>query len=179
ANTVLSLSIILVTATSFARPDPIFSAVVNNAETLIPKGMVMRLPANVNFHGIRGKIQLYAEANSEPGAFRVNLQTEVGCQSRFCQMGYLGTFAEGYANSYLDNLLRTPLIGQAPITLREGVRGQYYHFDPGGASSLPYAVILWEQDNQKYIVSLPLILNESRQEIIDIAVSMANESPIP
>lgn len=70
-------------------------------------------------------------------------------------------------------------IGRAAITLADGVVGNYITVI---GVRRPFSIVLWEQDQQTYVVSVPPKYDGStdaaRQRILDFAIPMANEAPI-
>jgi hypothetical protein len=143
--------------------------------------MVMRLPASLELTDLQGKkITMYLIL--EPyrrGELRISLVTEPSCRARYCQFGYIAAFQN---NQNSDNFHLAQRSSGVPVNLGEKVRGVYVAVDPKGASSGPYGLVIWEQNNLSFLVSLPfnpnLTLAQNKQKIISIATSMVNEPPI-
>lgn len=158
---------------------PNFEPVTQNISSQLPKGMSMRLPKSIKITGSEGLIGIYTTMTTPRiNQIRVDLTSQPNCKAKFCQIGYIGTAIKGYEYPMLRPLSSTRKAGEANITLAEGVVGKYYSLHPQGASSGPYAIVKWEQDGQTYLVSLPLFAKENRQQILDIATSMANGDSI-
>jgi hypothetical protein len=162
-----------------SAPAPSFRPILRDIQNQLPRGMVMRLPASLELIDFQGKkITIYPIL--EPyrrGEFRISLNTTPNCQAHFCQFGYIAAFQQNSKNYHLG--LRSRGV---PITLGEKVSGVYVYVDIRGASTTPYGLVTWEQNNLSYLVSLPfspgLTLAQNKQLIINIATSMANEPPI-
>ena len=93
-------------------------------------------------------------------------------------MGYIATFRPSSDYSDIVQSLGDERYRRtSSITLREGIRGTYVYADPRGVSSGPFSVVIWNQNGQTFIVSLPFSQQE-KQKIINMAISMANEPPI-
>jgi hypothetical protein len=164
-----------------SAPAPTFRPILRDIQNQLPRGMVMRLPASLELTDFQGKkITMYPIL--EPyrrGEFRLSLVTEPSCQARYCQIGYIAAFQK---NQNSDNPHLAQRSSGVPVNLGEKVRGVYVAVDSRGASSGPYGLVIWEQNNLTFLVSLPfnpnLTLAQNKQKIIDIATSMANEPPI-
>ncbi len=169
---------------TIATPAPIFRPIIRNVQNQLPRRMIMRLPASLDITGVNGRIRIYPilEPNSRScfgrNCFRISLASEPDCQARACGLGYIATFrpSSDYADivqSLGDERYRVT----SSISLREGIRGTYVYADPRGVSSGPFSAVIWNQNGQTFIVSLPFSQQE-KQKIINIAISMANEPPI-
>lgn len=149
-----------------AAPAPAFRPIVRDIQNRLPRGMVMRLPAFINFRNITTVYPILEPYES--GRFRISLTSEPGCRGRYCELGYIaGIRRDSYYGSSDWEWARTEQKTGTSITLRRGVRGVYINVIRGGA-------VIWEQDGLVFIVSL----GGDKQKIIDTAISMANESPI-
>ncbi len=174
---IVSLTVLGRSSLTAAEPAPIFRPVVRDIQNQLEPGMVMRLPASLEILGVNGNITLYPILEPRAGEFRISLVSQPNCQGRFCQVGYIAALLQGNENPHLN--LRSQGI---PITLKPEVRGVYVYVDIRGASSVPYGLVIWEQDSFNFIVSLSysprLTLEQNKNKIIDVAASMANEPPI-
>ncbi len=176
---ILGVGVLAKPQSTIAEPASIFKPIIRNMENQLPRGMVMRLPASLELINFQGKkITIYPIL--EPyrrGEIRISMNTTPNCQAHFCQFGYIAAFQQNSNNYHLG--LRSRGV---PITLGKKVSGVYVYVDIRGASTTPYGLVAWEQNNLSYLVSLPfspgLSLAQNKQLIINIATSMANESPI-
>lgn len=164
---------------AIAEPDAIFQPILGEIEERLPEGMVMRLPSEIEIIGANGAIPLYGEIISNNSSkFSIGLISQPNCPAHFCQIGSLSVFNPDATNRALE-FIQSRISSGAPITLREGVRGTYMYIDLHAVSSPPYNTIIWEQDGLMYLVSLPSLERErDKENIIEIAKSMANEPPI-
>jgi hypothetical protein len=180
------LGICLLTIPQFtiAVPAPIFRPIIRDIQNQLPRRMIMRMPASLDITGVNGRLRIYPilEPNSRncfrSNCFRVSLTSEPDCQARACGLGYIATFRPSSDYSDIVQSLGDERYRRtSSITLREGIRGTYVYADPRGVSSGPFSVVIWNQNGQTFIVSLPLSQQE-KQKIINIAISMANDPPI-
>lgn len=170
---------------AISQPAPIFQPFLERIALRLPRGMVMRLPAFFEFIGTSGQVRIYPQiVNRQNGTLAVLLNTESNCQARFCQLGAISTFRNYSVESQnIINRAGDPQYRRIiPITLSPEIRGIYMKSWTGGASSVPGSAVLWEQNGQGFMISLPfspqLTEEENKQHIIDLAVSMVNEHPI-
>lgn len=160
---------------ALAAPSPVFSSVYRDFRTRDHRGMVMRLPES----SVLSWPDLYASLGDyQIGYIRVNLTTQPDCLARACQIGYFATSTRDQASLVRRVVNRPDVIENSPITLSEGIVGTYHHVNHRGVSAGPFSVVIWEQDGQYYLISLPGTSPTARQRIIDIAKSMASEKPV-
>jgi hypothetical protein len=77
------------------------------------------------------------------------------------------------------------VLERTPITLKQGIQGIFILQNGGGASTPPSLHVLWKQDGLNYRASVGCILDRNdnvtpsqKSALIDLAISMAKESPI-
>lgn len=85
----------------------------------------------------------------------------------------------------MDDSIEATEIGRAPITLADGIVGDFITLE--GVRG-PFSIVRWQQDEQIYVVSVipdpsPLLegmtmQQSARQRILDFAISMATEPPL-
>ena len=122
---------------------------------------------------------LYASLSDyQIGYIRVNLTTQPNCLARVCEIGYFATSTKEQASLVRGVVNRPDVIENSPITLSDGIVGTYHHVNHRGVSAGPFSVVMWEQGGQYYLISLPGTSPTARQQIIDIATSMASEEPV-
>lgn len=98
--------------------------------------------------------------------------------------GYFSSTPAGIEHP-IEAVVRELEIGRAPITLADGIVGHYITVEGAPGS---YSIVLWEQDEQTYAVSIapkyqpPLTgltpQESARQRILDFAIAMATEPPL-
>ncbi|NES64246.1 MAG: hypothetical protein F6K24_02730 [Okeania sp. SIO2D1] len=183
--TVFGVNFITKPKISIAEPASTFKPVIQDIKNQLPPGMVMRLPAFFEFVGTNGRIPIYPSVKlHEQDSLMITLDTKSNCQSRYCSLGIISTFGDYSTRSQdIINKAGDPKYRRIiPISLSKGVEGIYLFSWTGGASSVFGAAVLWEQNGQGFMISLPfspsLTEEENQQRIIDLAISMAKESPI-
>ena len=77
------------------------------------------------------------------------------------------------------------ILERSPITLKNGVEGFFIVENNAGASTPPSLSVIWAQDGLNYHVSIKggvdsdgNAIQDQKSEIINLAISMANEVPI-
>ena len=78
------------------------------------------------------------------------------------------------------------VLERIPITLKPGIEGLFVVQSGGGVSTPSSLSVIWKQDGLNYRVSLKggfdrqrnIVIQRNKSALIDIANSMANESPI-
>jgi len=99
------------------------------------------------------------------------------------QRGY-----ENWTKSDKQELIRSEMavLERTPITLKQGIQGLFIVQNSGGASTPPSLSVIWKQDGLDYRVSLRggfdrirnVVSQRDKSAMINLAISMANESPI-
>lgn len=173
-----------------AAPASMFTPILRDIKNQIPRGLVMRLPSNVNISNIK----LYPEVIADsPREFAVRLNSQPNCMTRSC---YFGVIAVAKDSKYADNLRskhifsktymqkirairqRDPqtrtesdikllissemaVLERTPITLKPGIKGVFIVQNGGGASTPPSLHVLWKQDGLNYQASVGCILDRN------------------
>lgn len=78
------------------------------------------------------------------------------------------------------------VLERTPITLKQGIEGLFVVQNSGGPSTPPSLSVIWKQDGLNYRVSLRggfdrqrnIAIQRDQSALINLATSMANESPI-
>jgi hypothetical protein len=115
---------------------------------------IMRLPASLEWMGSNGKIPIYPEILPQRSdGLVIVLNTQSNCQARLCQLGAISTFRNYLVQSQnIINRSGDPQYRETtPISLPQGIQGIYLKSWTGGASSVPGAAVLWEQDSQGFV----------------------------
>ena len=158
-----------------AEPARPFARIINDIRAELPSDMVMRLPTQEALDGVQDPF--YALVDSyEAGEVRISINSYPNCTARACMRGYFTATRPGFEPSFQDYIDEFE-IGRAPITLTDGIVGNYITVEGVRA---PFSVVFWEQDQQFYLVNVPTVdISEAgRQQTLDFAISMANEPPI-
>ena len=157
-----------------ASPAPIFQPVLNEVQSQLPQGIVMRLPSSVEYLS-----SLYPTVMVRGDGLVAALSSRSACQAIACQRGYLGVFNQNSDDQHV-NYLRSQRLGtnsivnRTSINLTKIVQGSYVDVDTRGVSSGRYGAIVWNQDGFTFVVSGV----GSKSDIERIARSMAKELPI-
>lgn len=95
---------------------------------------------------------------------------------------------ETWTESDKRDLIRSEMavLERTPITLKPGIEGLFVVQNSGGASTPPSLSVIWKQDGLNYRVSLRggfdrdrnIVSQRDKSALINLASSMANESPI-
>lgn len=163
--------------------DSVFRSTLSQIQRDLPHNLVMRLPASLEVARVnRPQNQLYSSlAPLQNNEFRVSITTTADCQSRFCGVGYLATYTKN-AKADQGHLSFRNSSSAIPVNLAKGISGAYIYVDSRGASSGPYQLVIWEQDNQIYMISFPytdsLSKSQNQRYMVDTARSMSTRPPI-
>lgn len=175
-STTICLLGLTLSNTAIAIPAAPFTPILTAIQAELPNGMVIRLPTQSAMDGVQDA--LYTSVDPyEAGIVRINIHSEPTCTQRFCQRGYFSTAKSGIEHP-MEAYVKEFEIGRAAITLADGIIGNYITVTD---IRHPFSIILWKQDQQTYVVSVPTAtgdIQESRQRLIDFAISMANEPAI-
>ena len=166
-----------------ADPAPIFQPILSDIRKQLPQGTEIRLPSTLptfnrsllskaysNFP-VDGNIYPYVDSNDE--AITVNVGVTPNCASSTrpdrCTIGSIGVFKSRVPKFW-------PPKGEniTPVDLGNGISG--FYFTRGtGHNTLRY--VFWKQDGLTYGL-VAIAFGISQQQIIDTAISAANEPPI-
>ena len=150
---------------------PTLRPIISQIRSQLPKGLVMRLPSEIEGIAYDGrKFAIYGIVR-EPydDQFRIQLAATPDCDVRACLVGYIGVAPLG------SRSLPTRGEKNEPINVTPNIRGTYiYRTFPGAASSGSVNVIVWEQNGVVYTVSSGM----SKEKVLAIASSMATGATI-
>jgi hypothetical protein len=165
-------------------PDRIFNVIVPLVQEKGPSDWKFRLPSSIRITGYDGAaIKLYANLEQyDNSRFRIALNSQLGCQSRICEVGSL--FSEK-SSSVFNELKSKPIFSKddleqlkkiqaagsksqadtellvrsegavlerSSVDLGEGVNGTLILRNRMGASTPAAWILIWEQDQQSYTV---------------------------
>ena len=174
--TVLGVCCLTKPQTANAEPAPMFRPILRDIQTQLPRGMVMRLPAVIPnpLSGIPGYRPAIISSNApEGGYFAIILVTSNCPETRLVAVCDTGRIIVERRNSNTNQRLREDQQQGSSINLKTGVRGfsrSYIQPSRGQMNE-----ISWEQDGMIFRV---MSRSMSQEQVINVAISMANELPI-
>jgi hypothetical protein len=161
---------------AIAEPASIFRPFIRDIQTQLPKGMVMRLPAVIPNppSGIPGYRPTIIPSNDrEGGYFAIVLVTSNCPETRLVAVCDTGRIFVERRNSNTSQRLRENQQQGSTINLKTGVRGFYRSYIQPTRGQMNG--ISWEQDGMIFRV---MSRSMSQEQVINVAISMANELPI-
>ncbi|MUG93391.1 hypothetical protein F7734_13515 [Scytonema sp. UIC 10036] len=180
---ILGASLLSNTQYTPAEPAPIFTPILNDIRNQLPQGTEMRLPSTLptlNWSLISkafselpvdGKIYPYVGSTKEAIEVRLALTPNCGSSPKpnECTIGGLSVFKSRKPKYW-------PPKGEniTPVDLGNGIRG-FYLTRGSGHNTLRY--VFWEQNGLQFALGTAAFVM-SQQELIDTAISAANEPPI-
>jgi hypothetical protein len=160
----IGVSLLANLSTATAAPAPIFRPIIPELQNKLPTGWKLRLPAYLP----PAPVQLYAYVRSSPVITQVNIAISPDCatssQPASCTVGGIGVISPQKKNWLPSKQKFTR------VSLAKGIKGYYLTLNGG-------RFIFWEQDRQRYTVGA-IAQGLSTQDLIEIANSAINESPI-
>jgi hypothetical protein len=162
--------------TATAEPASIFRPLIRDIQTQLPRGMVMRLPAVIPNppSGIPGYRPAIIPSNDrEGGYFAIVLVTSNCPETRLVAVCDTGRIVVERRDSNTNQRLRENQQQGSSISLKTGVRGFYRSYIQPTRGQMHE--IVWEQDGMIFMV---MSRSMSREQVINVAISMANEPPI-
>jgi hypothetical protein len=161
---------------AIAEPASIFRPFIRDIQTQLPKGMVMRLPAVIPKppSGIPGYRPAIISFNApEGGSLAIILVTSNCPETRLVAVCDTGRIVVERRNSNTNQKLREDQQQGSSIKLKTGVRGFYRSYIQPSRGQMNE--ISWEQDGMIFRV---MSRSMSQEQVINVAISMANELPI-
>ncbi|AFY68213.1 hypothetical protein GEI7407_3746 [Geitlerinema sp. PCC 7407] len=159
---------------AIAAPDGFFSPYMAQIQEGLPAGFVMRLPAEVLLGGPASfapeEMTVRILSSQAPPDLTVGLFT---CTSgpMPCLVGSFSADRQGDPDA--EAAYRRHVAAAAPLTLSGNIKG--YLLEGGGDQPSPFSSLMWKQDSMIYTASF---LASERQNLLRMAVSMANSPPI-
>ncbi|KOP23302.1 hypothetical protein AMR41_26825 [Hapalosiphon sp. MRB220] len=178
-NSFIGLSILVtclvISSQSGAEPASVFRPLIDDIRTQLPQGLKMRLPSSLP--PAASNIKLYPYIASDSKIFEIRLANTPDCSTSnnpsACTAGGFGVFTpEGNSKIWPpkgDNI--------TPVNLGNGISGFYITRGQGNNIS---QYVFWKQDGLEYVLGLGggSTRDVSQQQMIDMAISMANEPAI-
>jgi hypothetical protein len=158
------------------NPAPLFRPVLQDIQNQVPSGLKVRLPAFMpNPSGSISRYHPFVQADTNSLSIIFAAGTEFCLESirandfvpGVCNMGSINVSSQG---SERTSSSHSSDESRAPITLRNNVRGFYTLGNQFISGYRPY--VEWEQDGMIYTV---VGRSMERQELLDVAISMANQ----
>jgi hypothetical protein len=149
---------------AIATPAPIFRPIVRDIENQLPRGMVIRLPAFTPSSTARLYPSIETAGN---GKFSISLTDNPNCSAYACYAGWISVARSDLHDD--KTMLQEARQQGTLVTLKSRIRGFYTY----GISGYGIHRVIWEQDN--FIFSVEFRGAIPRKQVIDTAVSMANE----
>jgi hypothetical protein len=171
----IALASFLPVAPAAARPAEIFEPYLPQIQQSLPPGHVMRLPSQVRL----GSSVVVDPQELIVRVFPARQPATMTVSLFACETGaypcLVGSFSSMRANdpTAQQELSRHQAMATS-ITLKPGIQG----FLREGARQAPasnFSSVMWQQDGMIYTVSF---LAHERQNILNMALSMANDIPI-
>ncbi|ABW26588.1 hypothetical protein [Acaryochloris marina] len=150
--------------TATAAPAPVFQPVISEIRKQLPPGGMLRLPAYLP----DSDVTLYPYLKTDAQSFGVYLAFKPSCQVPSCTIGGAGILTQEQA---------WPPNGKnrLQVELAQGIQGYHIALGQGRGGKANY--VYWQQDGQTYSIGA-LELGASKEEVIEMAKSMAIEPPI-
>lgn len=174
--TVLGVCCLTKPQTANAEPASMFRPILRDIQTQLPRGMVMRLPAVIPNppSGIPGYRPAIISSNApEGGSLAIILVTSNCPETRLVAVCDTGRIIVERRNSNTNQRLREDQQQGSSIKLKTGVRGFYRSYIQPTRGKM--YEISWEQDGMIFRV---MSRSMSQEQVINVAISMANELPI-
>ena len=159
-----------------AEPASIFRPILRDIQNQLPRGMVMRLPASIPNppSGIPGyRPAIISSNNREGGSLAIILVTSNCPETRLVAVCDTGRIFVERRNSNTNQRLRKNQQQGSSISLKTGVRGFYRSYIQATRGKMHE--IIWEQDGMIFGV---MSRSMSQEQVINVAISMANEPSI-
>lgn len=159
----------------------IFRPILNQIQGQLRGNEVIRLPSSLYSFQYEGMV---AEVIRDQNKLTIDFDSEANCQYLYCE--FVGNITTRFQQVPLNEVFLynddSPQVYNAPITLKEGVRGIYHYSSYTNVRPGPTMEIAWHQDGQTYVVSFNQIpsdsVNAKKEALINIARSMANQPQI-
>ena len=173
---ILGVGALTINPPAMAEPATIFRPLLRDIQAQLPRGMVMRLPAVIPNppSGIPGYRPIIIPSNDrEEGYFAIVLVTSNCPETRLVAVCDTGRIFVERGNSNTNQRLRENQQQGSSISLKTGVRGFYRSYIQPSRGKMHE--IIWEQDGMIFGV---MSRSMSQEQVINVAISMANELPI-
>lgn len=159
-----------------AAPATVFTPHLEQIQRALPPDLALRLPAKILLGGPADdefieQLTVKLFSSTSPPGLTIGL---FSCTNG-PQPCLVGSFSADSRNSLVaQQEYKRHVAAAAPIRLANGVRGYLLEGTVRQPTSI-FSSVMWEQDNVYYTVSF---LVDERQNLLNMAASMANNNPI-
>jgi len=177
--TILGIGAFIKPQPANAEPAPIFRPLIRDIQAQLPRGMVMRLPASIPYRSLPpadSNNTLYPYLSSRGGELSIQLYYFPECRANSC---FAGSFSVSNLDTHrveLEKQAKWPCANAASVNIKPGIKGIYTNIRCGGTGE-GSQTIFWKQNGLTFSAQLRAAAN-IKQELLEIATSMANEPPI-
>ncbi|MEG4087943.1 hypothetical protein [Microcoleus sp. Pol12B4] len=164
---------------AMAEPAPIFRPFIRDIQTQLPRNMVMRLPASIPYRSLppaNSNNTLYSYLSSRGGELSIQLYYRPGCRANACFAGEFSASNSDTRMAELEKQAKWPCANAVSVNIKSGIQGVYTNIRCGGSGD-GSQTIFWKQNGLTFSAQLRAAAN-IKQELLDVATSMANEPPI-
>ncbi|MCU0547420.1 MAG: hypothetical protein MUE44_35540 [Oscillatoriaceae cyanobacterium Prado104] len=176
---ILGVGILTRNQPATAEPAPIFRPLLRDIQAQLPRGMVMRLPVSIPYHSLppaNSNNTLYPYLYSKNGELGITLYYFPKCRANSC---FAGEFIVSKLDDYkskLETIAKWPCANATSVNIKPGIKGVYTNIRCGGSGD-GSQTIFWKQNGLTFSAQLRAAAN-IKQELLEIATSMASEPPI-
>lgn len=176
--TILGIGVFINPQSAMAEPAPIFRPFIRNIQDQLPRDMVMRLPASIPYRSLPASSNntLYPYLYSKNGELGITLYYSPGCRANPCFAGEFIVSKLDEHKSKLEAIAKWSCANAVSVNIKPGIKGVYTNIRCGGTGD-GSQTIFWKQNGLTFSAQLRAADN-IKQELLEIATSMANEPPI-
>jgi hypothetical protein len=175
---ILGIGAFIKPQSAIAEPAPIFRPLLRDVQAQLPRGMVMRLPASIPYRSLPASSNntLYPYFYSRNGELGISLYYSPGCRANSCFAGEFSASNSDTRMAELETIAKWPCANAVSVNIKPGIQGVYTNIRCGGSGD-GSQTIFWKQNGLTFSAQLRAADN-IKQELLEIATSMANEPPI-
>ncbi|MEG4202704.1 hypothetical protein QUA20_02055 [Microcoleus sp. Pol7_A1] len=161
-----------------AEPAPIFRPLLRDIQAQLPRDMVMRLPTSIPYRSLPASSNntLYPYLSSRGGELSIQLYYFPRCRANSCFAGEFSASNSDTRMAELEKQAKWPCANAVSVNIKPGIKGVYTNIRCGGSGD-GSQTIFWKQNGLTFSAQLRAAAN-IKQELLEIATSMANEPPI-
>jgi hypothetical protein len=176
--TILGIGAFIKPQSVSAEPASIFRPFIRDIKSQLPRGMVMRLPASIPYRSLPASSNntLYPYLYSKNGELGITLYYSPGCRANPCFAGEFIVSKLAEHKSKLEAIAKWSCANTVSVNIKPGIQGVYTNIRCGGTGD-GSQTIFWKQNGLTFSAQLRAAAN-IKQELLEIATSMANEPPI-
>jgi hypothetical protein len=176
---ILSVGTLTRNQSAMAEPASIFRPLLRDIQAQLPRDMVMRLPASIPYRSLppaNSNNTLYPYLYSKNGELGITLYYFPGCRANSCFAGEFSASNSDTRMAELEKQAKWPCANAVSVNIKPGIKGVYTNIRCGGSGD-GSQTIFWKQNGLTFSAQLRAADN-IKQEMLEIATSMANEPPI-